>query len=638
MVTKLKVLLFFILAVNCADAISDSATRYPVSEIPATLLENSEVVYRSIDQRVVVNSSASLTLSRIVAVTILRESGVNASVLSIGYDKMIRVTSISGTIYDAAGDRVRTIKSSEILDYSAYDGFSLYSDNRMKYIDPKYFSYPFTIEYEVELNLKSVLFLPDFYVFKGYNSAVERAKYQITAPSDFKINIRESGGMPACVQTKKDNNTIYSWQYDNFIARRQEPYSTAPSHQYPFVMVSPYKFQYDSYSGGTDSWGTFGRFIKSLNDGKQVLPESTVSEIRNLIKDSPSTRASIERIYRFSQKKNRYVSIQEGIGGMQPFEAETVDRLSYGDCKALSNYVMALLSAAGIESHYSLIQAGSVIEPVYADFVMDYFNHVVLCVPNNGDTVWLECTNPHLPAGYIGSFTDDRYALMITPDGGKLVRTPSYTHTNNVTSSRSNYHISPDGKATLNMEVRSRGTYYWQEFQILLLDARDREKELLRSVALQDISVPKYEFIVDTLNPGNITRKMDVQINNCASFMGDMMILTPDPVNRPMSVPPVARKRESPVNIQRSSTKIDSIFVHIPKGYKVSGVPENLQIENEFAAFSMEVIKNETFLLIVKRLQYNKGVYSPDKYITLRDFCEKVSSRENEKLMFKKAL
>lgn len=638
MLTRFKVLLIFIFALNFANARSESATRYPVGEIPATLLENADVVYRMIDQRAVINSPSSFTLTRIVAITILRESGIDASVLSVGYDKLIRVASISGTIYDESGERVRTIKPSEILDYSAYDGFSLYSDNRLKYIDPKYFNYPFTIEYEIELNLKSALFLPDFYIFKGYNSAVESAKYQITAPSDFKINYRESGGMPACVQTKKDNNTIYNWKYNNFVARRQEPYSTDPSNLYPFVMVSPNKFQYDSYSGGTDSWGSFGMFINALNAGKQVLPENTVSAIRDLVKDSPSTRESIERIYRFSQKKNRYVSIQEGIGGMQPFEAETVDRLSYGDCKALSNYVMALLSAAGIESHYSLIQAGSVIEPVYADFVMDYFNHVVLCVPNSGDTVWLECTNPYLPAGYIGSFTDDRFALMASPEGGKLVKTPSYNHSNNVTSSRSNYHISPDGKATLNMEVRSRGTYYWQEFQTLLLDARDREKEMLRSVALQDISVPKYEFVVDTLNRGNITRKMDVQINNCASFMGDMMIIIPDPVNRPMSVPPVARKRESPVNIQRSSTKIDSIFVHIPNGYKVSGVPENMKIENEIAAFSMEVMQNETFLLIVKRLQYNKGVYLPEKYVTLRDFCEKVSSKEGEKLVLKKVL
>ncbi len=37
------------------------------------------------------------------------------------------------------------------------------------------------------------------------------------------------------------------------------------------------------------------------------------------------------------QGKTHYISIQVGIGGYQPFLASDVDRLNYGDCKALVN-------------------------------------------------------------------------------------------------------------------------------------------------------------------------------------------------------------------------------------------------------------------------------------------------------------
>ena len=66
-----------------------------------------------------------------------------------------------------------------------------------------------------------------------------------------------------------------------------------------------------------------------------------------------------KKIYQYVQDNTRYISVQVGIGGMQPITAKEVDLVKYGDCKGLTNYTKSLLDIVGVKSNYTRLYASA---------------------------------------------------------------------------------------------------------------------------------------------------------------------------------------------------------------------------------------------------------------------------------------
>lgn len=613
-------------------------SRFPVDAIPRGLTENAGVVVRLSDYQLSLAGPGSLTLKCREVRTILRESGIAASRLEVGYNSLMKVSSISGTLYNASGVKIRSIRSEEIMDYSAFDGFSIYSDARVKSINPKYFDYPFTVEYEYQITFKTALYLPSFYVYAGIETSVEKAVYQLNVPAGFPIHFMEFNGMPRGARTPAGKTDTYLWQYDNLAARRPEPFSADPSDQYPYVLISPGEYSIEGFRGSMDSWEEFSAFCHLLLEGKQVIPEETAREIRNMVSGMDTDLEKVKAIYKYSQTKNRYVSIQKGIGGIVPFDAATVDRFSYGDCKALSNYVMSLLGVVDIQSYYTLVNAGEIIRPIRKEMVNDYFNHVIVCVPMNGDTVWLECTNPYAPVNYLGTFTDDRYVLVVAGKGGRLVKTPAYTGNDNSAIVSNEVKFGAEGKARIVQTGYYNGTFFGQQHSLLLMDQKDRDKAVLRSIPIPDISVSRCDISPAEDDEAAIRKRVEFDAMNCMTYAGNMIMFRQGMMSEKTDVPPVARRRESPVVISRHSVKVDSTRFVLPEGYRPESIPQNIEMRNEMAECSFVYTIEENRLLVVRSLRMIRGIYPAERFNDLRDLLEKVARKDDEMIVLVKII
>src|SRR5690606_33428173 len=258
------------------------------------------------------------------------------------------------------------------------------------------------------------------------------------------------------------------------------------------IYLSPSLFEYDSYNGKMDSWDNFGKWVASLNKNRNNLPVQTKEKIIALPANLSTTEEKTKAVYEYMQNKTRDVSSSLGSGGWQPFQADVVDQVGSGDCKALSNYMVSMLDVIGIKSHYVLIYSGETYRTLNTQFPSPQFNHAIVCVPNGQDTVWLECTSQTNPFGYMGKHTGGRKALAITREGASIVSTPEYITEHNVQSRNATVIMDGKGDGKAKIKTTYSGLQYENEnLNWVLNNQYDKQEKWIRS----NTSIPSFDLI-----------------------------------------------------------------------------------------------------------------------------------------------
>lgn len=358
------------------------------SSVPVDWSEAPAIIHQS-SQEILVNKSGTFLQKNKINVTIIKSEASDLAVLDVGYSSKIKIRNMSGTVLDITGKPIYKSKKSDIQDFSNFSSFSVYEDNRVKILNLKQTRYPYTVEFEYEVEYPNLYYIPNWLPQPYPKVPVQTSSTSYTFPKENNIRFfsRNIDSESFSESVFPDSMVKMSWTLNNLSAYDQEPYVPANERETKILLASPSQFEYDGYKGDLSSWESMGSWFYQLNMGKNNLPDQTKIEIKTLVAGVDSERDKVKLLYEYMQNKTRYVSIQLGIGGLMPFDAATVDKYGYGDCKALSNYMSALLDEANIKSNYALIYAGSNTRSFFEEFPSDYFNHVILSVPVEKDTV-----------------------------------------------------------------------------------------------------------------------------------------------------------------------------------------------------------------------------------------------------------
>ena len=474
-------------------------SEYNTLSIADSLKENANAIVRLNQIDITISSQRNMNIKTKRVVTVLNEKGIGEIEAKEYYSKTSSVKNIEALVFDGLGIEIKKIKRKDFKDQSAVSGSTLFSDDRVIYLVYTPIQYPFTIIYESEVESSNTAFIPQWYPLSDYLVSVEKSVLNVNYPDNLGFKKMESNFSNFKINKIVDSSTQLSYTATNITAQKEEDYSPGFTAIFPKVMMGLENFHLENVDGNAKTWATFGKWYSDkILSGTTELSEETKLKMKALVGDEKDPIKKAKLIYNYVQQKSRYVNISIGIGGWKPMLAADVDRLGYGDCKALTNYTKALLNAVDVPSYNTILYGSPRKRNIEPDFVSMQGNHMILSIPNGANYIWLECTSQDTPFGYQGAFTDDRDVLIMKPEGGEIVRTKIYEDINNTQISKGKFSLSQTGDFLGKIIIVSEGSQYNKKSAIENFQPTDKEAHYKKYWDnINNLKIDKITFIND---------------------------------------------------------------------------------------------------------------------------------------------
>lgn len=608
---------------------SQAQENYDVSKISPALLQNANVVVRMEDQVYEVKSPGSAVMEYKTAITILNKSGENASNMAEYYDKFSNIYNLKATIYDAKGVKIKDFRSSDFKDRSAVSGGSLYEDSRIKFIEFLHTSFPYTIAYSYSVDYSGIRSYPSWNPAPAWAYAVEQSSYTFRIPKSMTFKYLSSPNLKVDSVAVKDKMQ-YKWSCTALPAIEREPLSTGLKNINPWVTLAPNQFEYDNSKANIQNWTTMGSWMYELSNGGQTLTEPVKAKIQALVKDAASPKEKIRILYNYLQQNTRYVGVQLGIGGYKPISAEKVSAVNYGDCKGLSNYMKAMLEQAGINAE--LVVIGNGMPSLNRQFAsMNQANHMILCVPLEKDTTWLECTSHFTPPGYIGNDNSGKTVLLVTEKGGKLVETPIYTAESNSQKRKTKVDFKSEGAADIQIETQYANAQFEGRLGMMLMEPTEQRKVLLNALSIPNLELTAVNYTFPDKSQPVIQEKISGKSTQLLTGGGGKLFITLNMLNRQESALAPLENRKTPFSLDYAYQDVDEITYTIPTGYKVEFLPKDIAIESEFGKYTASVVAKDNTLVYTRIKTIKNKKYPAEKYNEYVAFAKKMYQADKQK-------
>lgn len=627
----MRITLIFLLLVNFLYA-----QNYPVSSIDNRLRENATAVIRAENTNIIIHSINHIEYQIEHVKTILTKDAQHFALPYIPYSKGDKISKVKVTLYDQSGQKKRTFSKSDFKDYSSNSEGTFYSDSRVLVLPFVPSEYPYTIAVSYVYKTENTVFIPDFIPFRSKQIALEKSRLNIQNLSGIKLRLKTYESpfhyTTVSINEKENEKTL---TYENVPAIADEPLVPDVKRILPRVSFALEQFNLEGKKGAITSWKDFGTwYYQSIIQPVEVSTPEIKSEIAALHL-SGTTEEKVKKIYQFMQSKTRYIFVALGIGGWQPMLPGEVQKKGYGDCKGLTNYMKTLLDEAGIPSYYAIINSGRSPISFDKDFPKMAGNHVILMVPTENGTIWLENTSQNFAFNHLSMHTTNRNVLAIKPEGIAIVDTPVYDANMNKEIQDLQVKMNEDLSIDVKGQFSYTGSQYDYNLGLMNLNQEERIKRMRGVFNMINFETLDIQNVDNNRDIAQLRFNLNFKSGNYAKSLGNSMLFRAVPIYS-NSFYHHDKERTLPFEISNAYQDEYQITYQFPTGYEIEELAENVNLKSEFGVYRLTFQKQDGQLIVKRYIRINKGLFPKEKYNAYVFFRNAITNSDNSKILITK--
>lgn len=334
---------------------------------------------------------------------------------------------------------------------------------------------------------------PDASYVLGAGTA-NNVRLRVLWPDSLGLQWRTSSHLPSAVPVKARGWNELSWQFDR-VEPLQQP-TGAPGRFAALRMLEVSSFR---------DWQALSRRLAPLyTRASRLAPDSPLrAEVERIRRDHATPEARAAAALRLVQDDVRYVLLAMSDGNLNPADADETWRRRFGDCKAKSALLLALLRELGIEADVVAVSTA------FGDGLdgrlpgVGLFDHVLVRASIGSGTYWLDGTRSgDRDLGRIQA-PAFHWALPLVEQGSALVPIPLEP----LDEPTSVLSIEVDAResgvtrpAPFNASATMRGDAAWRLKQILdgapVADREEAQHQFWRSI-YRNLQIEEADMLFD---------------------------------------------------------------------------------------------------------------------------------------------
>ncbi len=398
-----------------------------------------------------------------------------------------------------------------------------------------------------------------------------------------------------------------------------------------------------------ESWETISDWYADLAM-PMAREDYNLNKVYNEIfsgKENLTDREKAESIYAYLCDNINYSSVSFRQSNFVPQKPMVTISTKLGDCKDLSTLFYTLAQKADLKTNLVLVNTRENGENTMKIPSVN-FNHCIIRIEMDGDTLYQELTDSKLPFGTQPDYLYNAQALVIPNSedskvGKDLIHIPLLRLHENVIDRTVKVKITDEEMAlstNVNLQGQTVSDYRWHFADLSKVETKESVDDYCSGYFESDIKVKNYELKNLDGFTNDFAIEVDMTLEDELKSIGSLQTFSIPFFEKIFSIDQFpSDERNHPLNywlyeaIDQYKTKVN---ITIDPMYVFEEIPSNVSIQNKFISFTITVNKiSETEIEVIREVTPNTATVSKEDYPEFRKMVKEVSKSEEIFVAFK---